>query len=129
MMSPMIFASKRSKDSQGGAMSPNILLAVICRRAVFAVFAAAVLVLSGGAAVAADVPFVFTLRGLDYNGSGVLQNGQFSGSVVMGGKPLHIEGQLVEGEISITVMGNLTQAAVSPGARSEEHTSELQSPV
>ena len=97
-------------------MSQNILPSAKCRQAVFAFFTVAALMLVSGIALAAEVPFVLTLRGLDFNGSGVLQNGQFSGSVMMGGKPLQIDGQLVEGEISVAVMGNLTQAAISPGA-------------
>jgi hypothetical protein len=97
-------------------MGPSILLPEACRMTVIAVLATAALTLPAGMALAVDVPFVLSLRGMDFSGSGVLENGQFSGSVMMGGKPLQIDGQLAEGEISVKVMGNLTQAAVSPGA-------------
>src|SRR5690349_18924397 len=95
-------------------MGRGILFPAACRKTVFAVLAAA-LTLPASIAFAVDVPFVFSLRGLDVSGKGVLQNGQFSASVMMSGRPVQIDGQLSEGEISVTVIGNLTQAASSPG--------------
>jgi hypothetical protein len=96
-------------------MGRGILLPGACRKAVLAVLATAAFILPARIALAVDVPFIFSIRGLDYSGNGVLQNGQFSASVMVSGKPVQIDGQLAEGEISVTVIGNLTQAASSPG--------------
>ena len=97
-------------------MGPWILFSEAYRGMVFTFLAAAALALPASLALAVDVPFVFSIRGIDYRGSGVLQNGQFSGSLTMSGRPVQFDGQLAEGEISVTVIGNLTQAAVSPGS-------------
>src|ERR1043166_2772971 len=103
-------AASAQQNSEGETMGPWTLFSEACRGMVFTFLAAAALALPASLAFAVDVPFVFSIRGIDYRGSGVLQNGQFSGSLTMSGRPVQFDGQLAEGEISVTVIGNLTQA-------------------
>ncbi len=98
-------------------MGPGISNASIRRRTAIALWAMIVVMLSGEAAHAVDVPFRIESGALTFIGTGHLENGRFSGQAQAESRSISVTGSIFEEELTIQVAGNICPPG--PGAQGD----------